>query len=242
MKRVYLTIGVVFLLAFLSTFAVAKPGAGEGKRGYGAKSPDRMHRGGPGGETGHVIEIILRLEEKLGLDTKQVEQLTAIKNEGQGQFKANAEAVKVKRDALRKAIESGASEAVIRAAAGEIGNAIGDQAVLRGSTKAKIDGILTGDQKAKLEELKKQQTESRKGQRGQGKRGTSKDTKGRRGPGKKARDPESAFARIDTDGNGTISLEEFKIHVEQMKERSDDRRPRGQRRTKPEEPAGKSDD
>lgn len=242
MKRVYLTIGVVFLLAFLSALVVAKPGAGEGKCGYGAKSPDRMHRGGPGGEAGHGVGIILRLKEKLGLDAKQVEQLTAIKNEVQGQFKANAEAVRAKRDTLQKAVESGASEAVIRAAASEIGNAIGDQAVLRGNTKAKIDGLLTGEQKAKLEELKKQRTESRKGQRGEGKRGTSQGAKGRRGPGKKARDPESAFARIDTDGNGTISLEEFKTHMEQMKERRGDRRPRGRRGTRPEGPAGESED
>ena len=55
----------------------------------------------------------------------------AIKNEVKGQFKANAEAVRAKRDALRKTVESGACEAVIREAASEIGNAIGDQAVLR---------------------------------------------------------------------------------------------------------------
>ncbi len=227
MKKVYMTIGVVFLLAFLSALIAAKPGAGECKRVHGAKSHYKMHRGGLGSESGHGVGIILRLKEKLGLDAKQVEHLTAIKNEIQGQFKAYAEAVRAKKDALHKAVESEASEAVIRTAASEIGNAIGDQAVLMGSIKAKIDAILTGDQKAKLENLKKQRVENRKGQLGENKRGISQGAKVRREIGKNARDPESAFARIDTDENGAISLEEFKSHMEQMKERSEDRRPRG---------------
>ena len=241
MKKVYLTIGTVLLLAFISALAVAKPGAGEGK-GYGVKNPHKMHRGSLGGGAGYGIGIILRFKEKVGLDAKQVEQLKVIKNEIRGQFKANAEVVRTKRDALQKVVESGASESVIRAAASEIGNAIGDQAVLRVSTKAKVDGVLTADQKAKLEELKKEQIESYKGQRGEVKRVTNQGTKGRRKEhGKNARDPESEFARIDADGNDAISLEEFKTHMEQMKERRGDRRPRD-RRGRPEGPAGESED
>ena len=226
MKTVYLTIGMVLLLA------VAPLGAAEGKQGT-----KRMHRGGPGGKAGHGVGIILRMKEKLSLDANQVEQLEALKNETQEQFKANAEAVKAKRDALQKAVESGASEAMIRSAANEVGNAIGDQAVLRGSTKAKVSTILTSDQKAKLEELRKQRRENRKNRSGQGKRGTRQGAKDRPGPRKNTRDPESAFTLIDTDGNGTISLEEFKTHREQMKERRGDRRPRGRRGMRPEGPA-----
>ena len=227
MKKVYLIIGMLLLLA------VAQLGAAEGKQGTG-----KMHRGGSGGKAGHGVGIILRLKEKLDLDANQVEQLEALKNENQGQFKANAEAVKAKRDALQDAVESGASEAVIRSAASEVGYAIGDQAVLRGSTKAKVNTILTSDQIAKLEELRKQQTENRKKRLGEGKRGTNQGAKSRRGPGTNTRDPESVFARIDTDGNGTVSLEEFKTHMEQMKERRGDRRSRGRRGTRSEGPAG----
>ena len=43
-------------------------------------------------------------------------------------------------------------------------------------------------------------------------------------------------------GNGTISLEEFKTHMEQMKERHSNRKSRGWRRTRPEEPTGESED
>ena len=227
MKNVCLTIGIVLFLA------VAQLGTAEGKQGIG-----RMHRGRPGGKAGDGIGVILRLKEKLDLDANQVEQLKDLKNETQDQFKANAGAVKAKRDALQKAVETGASEAVIRSAASEVGNAIGDKAVLRVSTKAKVNTILTGDQKTKLEELRKQRKESRKKQLGEGKRGTSQGEKGRRGPGTNARDPESAFSRIDTDGNGTVSLEEFKTHMEQMKERRGNRRPRGRRGTRPEGSAG----
>ena len=236
MKKVYLTIGMVLLLAVVQLNAV------EGKRGYGPKGQAKMQRGDNNGRIGNGVGVILKSKEKLGLDTKQVEQLTALENEVQGQFKASAEAVKAKRVALQELVKSGASEAVIRAAASEVGNAIGDQAVLRVSTKTKVDGILTSDQKATLEELKKQQKESRKGQSGQGKLGTDQGTKDRKGLGKNSRDPESAFARIDTDGNGTISLAEFKTHMEQMKERRGDRRPRNRRGTRPEEATSESED
>ena len=236
MKKVHLTIGMVLLLA------VVQLGAVEGKRGYGRNGQGKIHRGSYGGRAGNGIGIVLKSKEKLGLDAKQVEQLTAVKDEVQGQFKANAEAVRAKRDALQELVKSGASETVIRAAASEIGNAIGDQAVLRVSTKAKVDGILTDDQKAKLEELKKEQTESYKGQRDKGRRGISQGKKGRTGSGKKVRDPESAFARIDTDENGTISLEEFKTHMEQMKDRRGNRRPRGRSRTEPEGSTDESED
>ena len=236
MKKVYLTIGMVLLLA------VAQLNAVEGKYGYGLKGQGNMHRSRLGSRAGNGIGIVLKSKERLGLDAEQVEQLTAIGNEVQGQFKANAEAVKAKRDALQELVKSGASEAMIRAAASEIGNAIGDQAVLRASTKAKVNEILTDDQKAELEELRKQQTERRKEQRGKGKRGTSQGTKGRSRPGKNARDPESAFTRIDTDGDGAISLEEFKTHMEQMKELRGERRSRGRRWTRPEAPTSESED
>ena len=89
MKRVYLTIGLVVLAAFMSVSAVAEPEAGKG----GRKSPGRMHRGGPGGGSGHRIGFILKSKEKLDISEKQVAQLKAIQGETKGQFKASAEAV-----------------------------------------------------------------------------------------------------------------------------------------------------
>ena len=131
---------------------------------------------------------------------------------------------------------------MIRAAAAELGSVIGDQAVLRAKAKSRVNAVLTETQKTKLKELK---GSFGKGKRrmGTGRKGHGTRT-GRKGHGARTgkRDPESAFARIDTDGNGTISLEEFKTHMGQMKERRGDRRPRGRRGTRPEGPAGESED
>ena len=44
MKRIYVTIGVVLLFAFLSVLAVAKPNVDEGERCYRAKGSGRMQR------------------------------------------------------------------------------------------------------------------------------------------------------------------------------------------------------
>ena len=230
MRKVYLTIVVVLLLAFVSALAVAKPGAGEGKRGNKGMVHGMMQKSSPDGGAGHRIGILLRLKEKLGLDEEQVEKLTAIKEECKVQSKANAEAVRAAREALRKTIETGASEADIRMAATSIGKALGDQAVFASKTKAKVDGILTADQKAKLEELKLEWTKGRREQSGEGQRGGGEGTKGYGLAGKGAGDPESAFARIDSDGDGAISAEEFKTHMEQMKERLGDKGPRDGRR------------
>jgi len=155
--------------------------------------------------------MILRLKEELGLSDGQVEQLEAIKADVQGQMKSHKDAVKARRDALQEAVKSGAEESAIRAAATEFGKAIGGRAVLRVNTKVKVDGVLTDAQKSELKQLK--------GQRGQGKRGTGKGTGGRAALGRRAGDPKATFARIDSDGDGVISLEEFKAHREQMRKR-----------------------
>jgi len=139
------------------------------------------------------------LKERLELTDEQVTKLDAIKAKAE----AGRQVVQVKRAALAEAVKSGAEESAIRAAATELGNAIGDQAVLKVGAKAEIDGILTDAQKTKLEELKQQYQQRRQ----------------ERGRARKGRDPEMIFARIDTDDNGVISLEEFKAHTERMKER-----------------------
>lgn len=211
MKRACLVILVGLIIVCISVPVIARPmdrhgrGAGRMYGGFGEA------RGGPAMKTGCVVGRILKLKEELGLSDSQVEQLEALKGEIKEQMKTSREAVKAKREALQEAIKAGAEESAVRAAADELGKALGDQAVLRVSTKAKIDGILTEDQKSKLKELK--------GRRAKGKSKAGEFAKGRKGPGMKAGDPEAVFAKIDSDGDGTISLEEFKAHGEQMKER-----------------------
>ncbi len=212
MKRACLLILVGLIVACISIPVIAKP---RGGRGYRAGKAF----GGPRMESGSIVGMILKMKEELGLSDSQVELLKALKGEVKEQMKAGQDAVKAKREALQEAVKSGAEESVIRAAAAELGKALGDQAVLKVSTKAKIDGILTEDQKSKLKELK--------GQCAKGKPGAGKGAKDRKGPGRKAGRPEAAFARIDSNGDGAISLEEFKTHREQMRGRFGDEGRRG---------------
>jgi Spy/CpxP family protein refolding chaperone len=229
MKRLCSIITVVLLISFLTVFAVAKPEGFKGGRGHGPMGPHRMHRGRSRRWSGHGVGLILRLKDKLELSEQQVEQLKAIKDEVQEQFKTTAKAVKAQRKALQEAVKSSVAETVIRTTAGELANSLGDQAILKVSTKAKIDAVLTDAQKAQLEELKEQHKERFKDRRGEDRK---RGRRPRRGHGKghgRPRDSESAFTRIDTDENGAISLEEFKAHMERMKEHRGGRRRRGQR-------------
>ncbi len=229
MKKANLTIAMVLLIACLPVLAGAQPQGPDSGYGCGPMGMGRMHKGGSG------IRMILKLKETLDLSADQVKQLEAIRAEGKGQPKAGYEAVKAKRDALHKAVKSGADEAVIRAAAAELGSVTGDQAVLRTKAKSRVNAVLTETQKTKLKELKRS---FGKGKRRMGARRKGHEARtGRKGHGAHTgqRDPESVFTRIDTDGNGSISLEEFKTHMEQARHRRSGKGSRGRRRPRPEE-------
>jgi Spy/CpxP family protein refolding chaperone len=162
MKKVYLTIGTTLLIAFLPVLVIAAQtgGAKEGAKGGPGRAsemnPEALMQRMARMDDGTGLGMVLRQKEQLGLSDEQVKKLEALESEVKEQLKAKNEAVRAKRDALDKAVDSGASEAAIRAAAGEIGNAIGDHAVLRAATKTKVNAILTDAQKTKLEELRKE--------------------------------------------------------------------------------------
>ncbi|MBN1787718.1 MAG: Spy/CpxP family protein refolding chaperone [Sedimentisphaerales bacterium] len=194
MKKTHLTIIMVLLLTAAQLYAGQCTGQGKGKR----------HRFGQSRPAGPRIGLILKSADELGLDPNQVDQLKTLADQSKDQLKAAGQTVKEKRDALNELVQAGAPEADIRAAAAAVGVALGDASVLKAEINAKVNAILTDEQKAKLEELKDEKMQGRKGRHGKGK-----------GP----MDPQAAFTAMDTDSNGVISLEEFKAHREQMKER-----------------------
>lgn len=204
MKRAFLTILTVLLVSFLPVLAAtAEPAEVEGSR---PMVRAMMHRAGLRDTDFPRVRMVLRLREKLELTNEQVTKLEAIK----AKTEAGNEAVQAKRAALGEAVKSGADESAIRAAATELGSAIGDQVVLRVGAKAEIDGLLTDGQKTKLEEIQQQYLQKRTEK--------AEAWKSSGGPAG-ALDPQRAFARIDTDDDGVISLEEFKAHRERMRER-----------------------
>jgi Spy/CpxP family protein refolding chaperone len=202
MKRVCLLILAGLIVACISVAVAGEPN--EPKGACGLKAGKAF--GGPRIETGCKIDMILKMKEELGLSDAQVKELEALKVEIQEKMKASMEAVKAKREALDEAVKSGVEESAIRAAATALGNALGDEAVLKVSINARIDKILTEEQKAKLKE---------KCAKGKPEAGESAS----KGPGMEAKGPDAMFAKIDTNGDGAISLEEFKAHMEQMRER-----------------------
>ncbi len=211
MKRVYLVVGICLLVAILSVSAAA----GKGKVKPMIR-PVVRQQGEPRMAFTPTVSMVLRLKEKLELTDEQVKKLEAL----QAKIQAANEAVTAKRKALTDAVQSKAKESEIRAAATELGKALGDQAVLQVGTEGEIDGILTDAQKAKLKEQQQQ--------RGMGME-EEKEWKSRR-DSMRAKYSEEAFKRIDTNGDGAISLEEYKNQMGQMRERPNIERPKGPRK------------
>lgn len=131
--------GVVVLASI--TFA---QGEGRHRRGGG----ERMGAGGPMG--------MLR---ELDLSDDQRQQIRALFQEVEAT--GAPERLRQARESLHQAIESGADEASLRQQASQLGEAEGDAAVEWARVHARIQEILTAEQKKELEQLKQQAKERR---------------------------------------------------------------------------------
>jgi Spy/CpxP family protein refolding chaperone len=95
-----------------------------------------------------------RMQEKLGLTDEQVTQMEQLRTAQTEKMKDAQQLIKEKREALNEAVESCADEQAIRAAATELGNAFGDEAVLRVSYITDVKKILTPEQFEKWQQLR----------------------------------------------------------------------------------------
>jgi len=94
------------------------------------------------------------LAQWLDLTKEQVALIQVIVEQAQPEAEIAAAVVAATQAALHKAVVNDASDAKIRVAAGAVGIAIGDQAVLHAQTLASIKAMLTKEQLKRFEEIK----------------------------------------------------------------------------------------
>jgi len=155
------TIAVLALvLTALVGLVLAGPGR-EGHRqrggpefgpGFGRERPGRSGMG-MGGRREPAEQGILGMYRGLDLTDEQKESIKKITEESKEKSKAAAEAVDEARKALQETVVKG-EETAIRKAAKNLGEALGDHAVLRAKKMASIKAVLTPEQLKKQEELK----------------------------------------------------------------------------------------
>jgi len=141
--------------------------------------PEGRHRGGEHGPRGEGMGpggpmSQLRMLRELDLSDDQRQQIRALFEEVDAT--GAPERLRQARESLHDAIESGADESTLRHQASQLGEVEGDAAVEWARVRARIQEVLTPDQKKELEQLKKEakermemlrrQREERKARRG----------------------------------------------------------------------------
>jgi Spy/CpxP family protein refolding chaperone len=100
---------------------------------------------------------LLTLRSELGITSKQREKIRAIVKSHRQEIAALLQPVADKRRALRDAtLAENANDAAIRAAADELGKAIGDAAVVGSKIKGEVREVLTPEQREKIKEFRDQ--------------------------------------------------------------------------------------
>jgi Spy/CpxP family protein refolding chaperone len=152
----------IFALVSIVTVGLVLAGPGrEGHRqrggpefgpGFGHERPGRfgMETRGRGG---HAEQGTLGMYRGLDLTDEQKESIKKITKESKEKREAATEAVEQARKALWETTANG-EEAAIRKAAKNLGEVLGDQAVLRARNMASIKAVLTPEQQQKLQERK----------------------------------------------------------------------------------------
>lgn len=101
------------------------------------------------------------MQDKLDLTEEQAEQIKQLMTAHWEKMKDTHLLIREKKEALEEAAQSGAGEEAIRAAAAELGTALGDAAVLRAAHIEEVKEILTAEQLEKWQELKEEHKECR---------------------------------------------------------------------------------
>ena len=135
--------------ALVGGVGAAGQAAGGFGRGHGDGGPLRALMSGQVGR-------LLTLRSELDLTTEQKESIHKIVESHRQEIRDVMKPVVEKRRALRDAtIATNPDEKAIRAAASDLGNALGNAAVLGSKIKAEVVTVMTPEQKQKIDEFRK---------------------------------------------------------------------------------------
>jgi Spy/CpxP family protein refolding chaperone len=124
-------------------------------------APKLASHGGEGGSLRTFIHEriaeLVKLHGEVNLSSEQRENIHAVLKEHRSEIVSVVKPIAEKRRALREAVMAkNPDENAIRAAANDLGKAIGDAAVLASKVKPEIGKVLTSEQKEKIEEFRRQ--------------------------------------------------------------------------------------
>ncbi len=113
------------------------------------------HQMGPGHKHGGRAFNVDRMAERLNLTDDQRAQIEAIMEESRQQMSNQRDKMQENREQLRALMQqSPLNEAQVRKVADAQGDLKADMIVLRAQKRAKINTVLTDDQRAQLEEMR----------------------------------------------------------------------------------------
>ena len=139
-----MTVAVIVSM-ILSSIAIAAPGENKNKEKRGGRDKTKQQRGSA-----------KSMQARLGLTDEQAKRLQKLRAGSKDEMMAVTKAVKEKQNALNNLVDSGAGEGAIRAAAVELGKALGDRGVWQAAQAASIKKILTPDQYEKMKQFDKE--------------------------------------------------------------------------------------
>jgi Spy/CpxP family protein refolding chaperone len=155
MKLVLALAAVVVIVACTQVFAADEPTAPPPPPPARERiaAPPAMGGGAQGARAMRGAPAIWPFVQRLELTEDQQVKVDDLRKAAMEKTQAISQTVNAAQAKLNDLALTGASEADIRAAATEVGKAMGDQAMVQASAAKEVKALLTDEQKAKLDEM-----------------------------------------------------------------------------------------
>ncbi len=156
-RRKWIVGGLVTLLGM--GLVGAAVGAGPGVGGFGWRAGECANRPLVKLIRESVIKLA-QLRQELNVSDQQRDQIKGIVKSHKSELAPVVKDLVAKRQALREAVVNGKTEEEIRAAADELGKAIGDTAVVGSKVVGEVKGVLTTTQIEAIREFRIEREEA----------------------------------------------------------------------------------